>query len=414
MKFADMVAPLSHFIPDKLRKKIAKKVYYNINSIRKAAPKQFVPDKFPYGINLFGLFKAEIGLAQGAKLYAQALEVCSIPHTLINLNFMNKEIPQLDSTFDAKLTSIPEYAVNVIHINGNNIEHVFSEFPSKVFDHHYNIGVWLWELEKIPDAWIPVLPFFDEIWVPSHFIAHAIQKSTEKHVTVIPYGISVPYDPSLERKNFELPDDKFLILTMYDSNSYASRKNPAGAISAFTRAFSQDDEKVHLVIKINNPTNDDLAFIRKSLGDDSRYTLISERMNKDRLNSLIRLCDVFISLHRSEGFGLVMAEAMALGTPAVATNWSANAEFMPEDSACMVGYTMIPVKDHYVYKSDDSLMWADPDIEQAAVYLKRLYNDKDYYQKIAENGRQHIERYFSLQASGEKIRNRLDQILSDC
>jgi len=167
---------------------------------------------------------------------------------------------------------------------------------------------------------------------------------------------------------------------------------------------------VKLVIKINNPKEEDIAFVEEHLGKEAEYVLITERMDKPRLNSLIRLCDVFISLHRAEGFGLVMAEAMMLGTPAVATNWSANTEFMTEDSACMVDYRLVPVNGAYQY-DDGKMVWAEPDVHQAAAYLKRLKDDPDYYREKAEKGRAMIEDRLSVQKCAETISNRMKAIL---
>lgn len=372
-------------------------------------PKPYEPGKYPDGINMYGLFRNEIGLSQGAKLYARALEEGGIPHVLLNLDFMDK-LPQTDDTFVDRLTKENRYSINVVHINPMEWRYALGLFPQRQFDRHYNIGVWLWELEKIPNEWMPVLDYVNEVWVPSEFIGSAMRKVTDKPVTVIPYGVTAPYDPEIKRADFGLADDDFLVLMMFDSNSYASRKNPGAAIDAFREAYGGNPEHVKLVIKINNPKPEDVAFVEEHIGGTAGYMLITERMDKERLNSLIRLCDVFVSLHRAEGFGLVMAEAMKLGTPCVATDWSANTEFMTEESSCMVDYRLIPVNGAYL-SDDGTMVWAEPDVHQAAEYLKKLKEDKHYYQEKAEKGRETIDERLSIKQSAEAIKDRMNSIL---
>ena len=302
-----------------------------------------------------------------------------------------------------------KYAINVVHINPLEWRDACGTFSQKQFDRHYNIAVILWELETLPDEWLEVFDYIDEVWTPSRFIAGAVEKATDKPVTVIPYGMEAPYDETLTRSDFGLKDDEFLVLMMFDSNSYASRKNPGAAIDAFREAYGENPEKVRLVIKINNPKAKDIAFVEEHLGGNTGYTLITERMEKKKLNSLIRLCDVMISMHRAEGFGLVMAEAMALGTPAVATDWSANTEFMPEEAACPVRYKMIPVAGEYQF-DNGQMMWADPDTHHAAEYLKRLRDDSGYYRQKAEAGKRYIAENLSMERCANRIRQRIDEI----
>ena len=391
---------IRHLISKPLEKRVVRKT---------EIPKPYDPGHFAAGINLYGLFRSEIGLSQGVKLYAGALEKGSIPHTLLNLDFI-PDLPQNDTSYDDRLTTENKYAINVVHINPLEWRDACGTFPQKQFDRHYNIAVILWELEELPDEWLEVFDYIDEVWTPSRFIAGAVEKATDKPVTVIPYGMEVPYDEKLTRADFGLHEDDFLVLMMFDSNSYASRKNPGAAIDAFREAYGDQPERVKLVIKINNPREEDVAFVEEHIGGEASYLLITERMEKKKLNSLIRLCDVFISLHRAEGFGLVMAEAMALGTPAVATGWSANTEFMTEDAACPVKYKLIPVAGGYQF-DNGRMKWADPDVHHAAEYLRRLRDDPEYYREKAENGRHFIADKLSMEHCAEAMKKRISQIL---
>ena len=395
-------------VPKRFRRLFSGRVM-NALETRTEPPTPYEAGAFPPGINLYGFFKAENGLAQAVKLYAGALEESGVPHALINTDFLDW-LPQEDTTFDGRLVKENPYAVNVIHVNPDQWQEACGMFPRSQFDRHYNIGVWLWELEEIPDDWMPMMEYVDEIWAPSEFIGRALRRATDKPVTVIPYGVTAPYDEKLTRADFGLEEEDFLVLMMYDSNSYASRKNPGAAIDAFREAFGEAPEGAKLVIKISNPKEEDIAFVEKHIGGKAGYVLMTERMEKTRLNSLIRLCDVFLSLHRAEGFGLAIAEAMVLGTPAVATNWSANTEFMTEEAACPVGYELVPVNGAY---RDDrgTLKWAEPDTHQAAGYLKRLREDAEYYREKAEAGERYIRERLSTAECAEKISGRMKEIL---
>lgn len=407
-RMVQCVKPYFRFLPNNLRHRIGNALKIVTDNRIKRPPRPYSPGLYPMGINLFGLFRAEMGLAQGAKLYARALSCGEIPHVLLNLDFLDW-LAQNDHSYDKELVEKPVYAVNVMHINPDQWREAAYPFGLQAFDQHYNVGIWLWELETIPGRWRPILEYVDELWAPSEFIAKALRKETDKPVTVIPYGIDVPCDRTVTRCSLGLPEDKFCVLVMYDSNSYASRKNPAAAIRAYAKAFGGHSVAVHLVIKINHPKKEDVEFFERELGTQGGYTLITEQMEKPRLNALIRLCDVFISLHRSEGFGLVMAEAMALGTPVVATNWSANTEFMTQETSCMVDYQLVPVGNQYQYM-DATHRWAEADTEQAAGYLRRLYEDEAYYREKAEAGREWIATRFSPKKTAEKIRKRLEEI----
>ena len=398
---------IKRLIPSGIRHRVSNRIVDALAPETKV-PVPYEKGLYPKGINLYGFFKAENGLAQGVKMYARALEDGKIPHRLLNTDCLDW-LRQEDTGFDDRLSAENEYAVNVIHINPDQWQEATGMFPANHFNKHYNIGVWLWELEQVPERWKPLTAYVDEIWAPSAFIADAMRKATDKPVTVIPYGIETPYEEGLTRADFGLAEEDFLVLMMYDSNSYASRKNPGAAIEAFREAYGEKPEGVKLVIKISNPKEEDIAFVRSRL-DPGSYMLMTERMERKRLNSLIKLCDVFISLHRAEGFGLVMAEAMSLGTPVVATAWSASGEFMAEGTACRIDSRPVPVGDAY-QGSPEGTVWAEADVKQAAGYLKRLREDEEFRKALAEAGKRQIQECLSITRCAERIARRLDEIV---
>lgn len=363
--------------PQKLLRRLKGKMISN--SFDKLTDIKLIPydrDKYPMGINLIGNIKAETGLGQSCRLLAKELELTGIPLSIFHYNQLGT-MRNDDDTWDNKISNDLPYGINIIHINPHELGLAFVQLGQEIWNYRYNIGFWLWELEEFPDEWIPCFNLFNEIWTPSEFISKAIRKKTTLPVKTIPYYVTADIKKEYSRESFGLPNDRFLFLMMYDSGSIMERKNPIGVLRAFKKAFSAENTKVGLVIKINNFTADDEKKIRSVLEGYTNIYLIKETLNKDKVNSLIKNVDVFVSLHRAEGFGLVLAEAMLLGTPTIATNWSANTEFMNNDVACMVDAAVIEIdKDYGPFKKGNK--WADPDLDQAAEYMRRLYLNKQF------------------------------------
>ncbi len=344
----------------------------------------FNSDLFPYGINLIGNFSQDSGLGQSCRLVAKIIEQANIPHSFINFSLSNN-LNGSNKDYDDKLSSEYKYSINLFHINMHEFTQAFRMIGKRKFNHHYNIAYWLWEMQEFPEEWVSMINVLDEIWTPSEFVSEAIRKVTDKPVRTIPYILEAPYEEKYDRSYFGLPADMFLYLMLFDNNSIAERKNPYGVIEAFKKAYPNKDDDIGLVVKIGNADDKTIQNVKKALeGYNAFY--INERLSKIEVNSLIRDVDVYISLHRSEGYGLVLAESMLLGTPTIATNYSANIEFQNKDNSCLVDYTLIPVgKDIYPYKKD--YLWAEPDILQASEYIKLLKNDKNYYSLLADKSK---------------------------
>ncbi len=375
----------------------------------KKAP--FERNKYPDGINLIGFIRGEIGLGQSCRLLADAVNYSNLDFTIYNYEQISS-MRYNDNSWDSKITNTAPFNINLMHINPPDLALAHVTLNKDIWDYKYNIAFWLWELEEFPEDWVKCFSLVDEIWTPSEFASNSIRKKTSLPVHTIGYPISAPVAEAYNREYFELPEDKFLFLCMYDSNSTIHRKNPIGTIEAFKKAFSKDWDNVGLVIKVNNPQQEDIIKIKKMLDGYHNIYLIPKIMTKIEVNSLIKSCDVFVSLHRAEGFGLPLAEAMLLGTPTIATNWSANTEFMNNDVACMVDYNLIPLEiDYAMYKKGNR--WADPDINQAAVFMKKLYEDKDYYNRISKNAQNYIKNNLNQEVASKAIENRINAIYND-
>ena len=364
--------------------------------------------RYEHGVNLIGNICAESGLGQSCRLVASALDKTGFPLSIYKYEQLGAE-GQGDHSWKNRLSKELPYDVNLIHINPHELGLAFIQQDASVWNYRYNIGYWLWELEEFPDEWIPCFQCLDEIWAPSEFICNSIRKKTTLPVRCMPYYVDVHIGTIYERKHFGIPEDKFLYLMMYDQSSCMERKNPIGVLNAFKMAFEKENENVGLVIKINNPTPESRKQIRSVLDGYTNVYLIEETLSRDEVNSLTKCVDVVVSLHRAEGFGLVLAEAMLLGTPTVATNWSSNTEFMNENVACMVDYELITIeKDMPPFKAGNR--WADANLDQAAGYMKNLYEDKEYYEMIRKNAKEYAEEKLGMDQAAGRMRERLKEI----
>lgn len=364
--------------------------------------------RYEHGVNLIGNICAESGLGQSCRLVASALDKTGFPLSIYKYEQLGAE-GQGDHSWENRLSKELPYDVNLIHINPHELGLAFIQQDASVWNYRYNIGYWLWELEEFPDEWIPCFQCLDEIWAPSEFICNAIRKKTTLPVRCMSYYVDVHIGTIYERKHFGIPEDKFLYLMMYDQSSCMERKNPIGVLNAFKMAFEKENENVGLVIKINNPTPESRKQIRSVLDGYTNVYLIEETLSRDEVNSLTKCVDVVVSLHRAEGFGLVLAEAMLLGTPTVATNWSSNTEFMNENVACMVDYELITIeKDMPPFKAGNR--WADANLDQAAGYMKKLYEDKEYYEMIRKNAKEYAKEKLGMDQAAGRIRERLKEI----
>lgn len=368
-----------------VKEKILEKDIHAFSGIKEA----YNPENFAQGVNLIGSIRAENGLGQSSRLVAGQLIQCGIKLSIYNVSFDGR-LREKDFSYDEYVSKELPYGINLFHVNPCELGTLFVSVP-EIWNKRYNIAFWLWELEEFPTEWIKYITLFDEIWTPSEFAGKGLKKVTNIPVKTMPYHITVPFDRMCSRATFGLPENQFLYLVMYDSNSTGGRKNPLGAIEAYKKAFKQDAKDCGIVIKINNARKKDKKILSEILSGYSNVYFITDTLKKEEANSLIKSVDVFISMHRAEGFGLVMAEAMLLGTPVVATNWSANTEFMNEEAACMVKFRLIRnPKREIVYKK--GCIWADPDITDAASYLIRLKQDKNFYLKKAEYGKKYIDK----------------------
>lgn len=359
--------------------------------------------KLPLGVNLFiHCLKNSAGVE--GRLLQQALEAAGIPYHIIDLSNPQKSKSELK---DKAL-----YNVNLVAC------HAASETPMTMLlfgidlKKHYNIGYWAWELAELPNAFQSNLIMFQEVWTLSSFCTNAIEKKSTVPVLTVPlYADSNRTVIKNGRDHFNIDKDVFLFMFAYDCTSYVSRKNPQAAVQAFMKAFSPEDRHVGLVLKLNYPENykEHIEELQKILSPYSHIYCIDNYLTDDEMRTLIHISDTVISLHRAEGFGLLPLEAMALGTPVISTAWSGNMEYMNHMNTALVGYNMIPVNGEYVGSTPgDDLVWAEPDIEEAAAHMRRMVSDKDWRIKLIANGKHTANERFNITTISKIVHDRLE------
>jgi glycosyltransferase involved in cell wall biosynthesis len=394
--------------------------YYNPNltntktdcSLRDFPPSDFEvirsTDKLVPGINLVAYIRAEMGVGEASRSMACAMDRAEVPFCIINYEHGNPS-RMMDHSWDHKIVSEPEYDINLFHINADLIPEVIHNLPKSFTKNKYNIGLWAWELPEFPDRWLKSFSYLDEIWVPSEFVRQAVMEKSPIPVFTIPHAVRSMNQPYLKRSYFNLPEDRFLFLSMYDVHSIQERKNPKGAIEAYKLAFPNETTRVSLVVKVNNASETELTEIKSFIGERSDIIFINRILSRYEVDSLISCCDCFISLHRSEGFGLVIAEAMTLGKPVIATNWSGNQDFMSAENAVCVNYSLAKLeKDHGPY--DAGQHWAEPDISHAASWMTRLVKEPELCRVIGGRSKTDVINGLSSHEIGQIIVKRLKSL----
>jgi glycosyltransferase involved in cell wall biosynthesis len=217
----------------------------------------------------------------------------------------------------------------------------------------------------------------------------------------------------LGKPYFGIPEHRFAILYFFDLRSYTSRKNPWAVIEAFHRLIqARPNAEVQLVLKLNYSRTDPgvvLQIKQRIAAFAGRVTMIDATLSNNETKNLVRCCDCFLSLHRSEGFGRGGAEAMFFAKPVVATGWSGNMDYMNDEVAFPVSYTLVPVHEGE-YPEFQGQVWANPNIGEAASVLVKLVDDPAYARNIGARARTHMQQQFSDAALGARYRERLRSI----
>ncbi len=369
--------------------------------------------KLPFGVNLCGFIKGDFGLGEATRVLADILDESGVPFTIVDFQAAAGH-SYSNERWSSKISNTFDYNINLMLTNADGLPLFLKSVAPEAVQNRYNIGFWYWELPEFPKEMAKSFKYIDELWVASDFNAEIFRKISDgKPVTVVPCSISAAADMTLTRDDFGVPKDKFAFLTMYDVRSSQDRKNPKGSVDAFIKAFG-DREDVVLVLKLNlSYYSEEAEEVERLIEGHSNIMLLVGNYSKQKINALVKLCDAFLSLHRSEGYGLGPAEAMYFGRPAVLTNWSGNTQYMTQDNCCPVDYEIVEIENDWgPYKK--GWHWAEPNTDDAAEKMRRLVDDKEYYKNISQNAEKTIRSQFSSKVIGETARARLEEINVRC
>jgi hypothetical protein len=334
-----------------------------------------VPAATDAPIYIIGNFQAGGGISRSAELYANQIRQADRHCLCVDVTremLQSVKKPVSDGSLRS-LAEVKDYAGAghvVIHLNPPQFLWLVCKLGRKFLRHKHIVAYWAWELEDIPPLWKFALRFVDAVETPSTFTRTAIARNTEKPVTVRPHVVP---QPDAVKQTF-CHDGKLRCLFIFDMGSSVPRKNPQAVIAAFVRAFTP--EEAALTIKAIQPEADAAAWqnLQTLAAPHPHVRLITDWLDDAALDGLFLEHDVYLSLHRSEGYGLPLREAMLRELYVVATGWSGNMDFMEGGRAFAVPYTLVPVNGFgRVFGNIPNARWAEPDVAKAAEILRHLH-----------------------------------------
>ena len=354
------------------------------------------------------------GMAEHARSMFRAFQSQGLTPRLLDVSPAGTgHDPDLARDFGPHLVETLGGGVNLFGVNGDEAARVIAAVGEDAFARGYNIAYPAWELSRYPAEWAAVLARFDEVWAPSTFVQAALEAALGKPVHRMPLPIDPKLSSFLGRRYFSIPEDAFVVVFFFDFASFAERKNPLAVLEAFERLVARRPEaELYCVIKARGGAGNEAAQV--ALADrlaalGGRAQAIIGDLSDNEIKNLVRCGDVFVSLHRSEGFGRGMAEAMALGRPAIATGWSGNLDFMQPGQGLLVDYDLVPVAPG-AYPHGEGQVWAEASPHHASRLLEQLLDHPAEARARGAAGRAYIGEAYSVSAVGRMAMARLKAI----
>jgi glycosyltransferase involved in cell wall biosynthesis len=361
--------------------------------------------KLTPGVNVYGYVFAESGTGQIVRAVVAALAAEGIPYTVVPFTHT---ISRQQRVFRDLRTAAPSFDTNLICVNADQVPLFFEHMREQLLPEARNIGLWAWEVEDLPAAMAASERHLDEVWGISAFTAAALTRSLTKPVRAFELPVVVPEVQRRTRAELAMPDG-FLFFFCFDYDSVFRRKNPLAVVAAFRQAFG-DRDGVVLYIKTTNAERhaaEDEA-LRAAAEGCANVVIRDAYVTSDDYFSMLDACDCYVSLHRSEGFGFTVAEAMALGKPVISTAYSATVEFANESNSFPVPAQIIDVGDDAPPYPPHS-RWADPSVAAAAAQMAHVYADRGGAAAVGARARADIEALHGPSARGPLLRRLLDQ-----
>jgi len=356
-----------------------------------------------FGVNVVGYLSSETGTGEVARTAVRLLRAANIPCVLNNV--IGPSAPLEDSA-SSDFSEENPYVLNLVYVNPDQAANFAWEKGQAYFGGRYNIGVWNWEVSDFPPEWLPRFRYYDEIWAPTRFVADAFSRVSPAPVIRIPYAVDPQprVSKDFDRSRLGVAPGVFFFLYIFDFQSIFERKNPLGLIEAFKRGFGSDQSAV-LIVKSSNADRQAVRMMREAAGP-ANVKIVDAVLPREALNALYYLCDCYVSLHRAEGFALTPAEAMCAGKPVIATAYGGNTDFMTPENSYLVNYRLQELeRDYGPYKK--GWTWADPDLDEAAALMRRVFERRDEAEATGRRAREDILRLLHPAVVGGLMKERL-------
>jgi glycosyltransferase involved in cell wall biosynthesis len=358
-----------------------------------------------------GFFTSELGVGEVARQLIGAFDAAVVPALPVRGSLVPPSRQR--ESFEYGALEDAAFAVNLLCINGDGIPVFAREAGRLFFAGRRTIAYWWWEVGPPPPSWSAAYEFVDEVWVASQYVYDLIAPSSPRPVVKLPLPLVAPHPEPLSRSELGLPEEGFIFLFAYDYHSVYARKNPEAVIDAFTRAFPAGGG-AKLVLKcINSGTHPEQhERVLLAAGRHPDVVVLDGYVSSAEKDAITARSDCVVSLHRSEGFGLGLAEAMLLGKPVIATRFGGNLEYMNDQNSYLVDYRLTEVGEGaYPYAPDAS--WAEPSAEHAAQLMRRVFERQDEARARGELARASMLARHSPQVAGQAMRDRLELIVAE-
>lgn len=363
------------------------------------------------GVRFIGYVEANLGLGESLRGLVNSAASAKLPFAIwpFNVNVESRFVgPFRPESYDTD----GAYPINVIETATDQLPLVRATVGESLLSGSYNVLRTYWELPSAPANWQPLLDWIDEIWAPNDFVADAFRPIFPGPIVVLPPCVEPEPPQNLPRSHFGLKDGVFYFLFSFDYFSYPARKNPIGVLQAFQAAFDRDDARVGLVIKSTGSRThfpEIRAIINRAAKSDPRIVVIDRTLTRGEIVSLIADCDCYLSLHRSEGFGLGMVEAMVHAKPVIGTDFSGSQDFLSAETGFPVPCQLRPVRPGE-YVDSDGQIWAEPDIEAASQAMRDVVADPEATARRAHAGQAFVRQRYSRSNVGAEVAARVAMI----
>jgi glycosyltransferase involved in cell wall biosynthesis/SAM-dependent methyltransferase len=360
----------------------------------------------PLGVNIAGYFGSVLGVGEAARQVASALEAVG---TRVSMQNLVASHSLQDDSLAAVNGDRGRYSTNLICVNADALPAFADDAGPAFFADRYSIGLWWWEVSSFPERWLSSFGHVDEVWAGSRHVADALARVSPVPVIRITQPVLIEDPPPSDRAALKLPEG-FLFLFSFDYESVFERKNPIAVVEAFSRAF-EPGSGASLVIKSINHEHDPAGHerLQAAAAQHPDVHLVDRYVSRVQRDQITAACDCYVSLHRSEGFGFTVAEAMALGRPVIATGYSGTLDFMTPENSYFVDYELVAIGEGAdPYPPDGE--WAQPDVDHAARLMRHVVEHPEEARARGERARADIRARHSLEVAGKVMTDRLARV----